>query len=291
MSDVKVRLTAAENDVGSPCDVVKSNWNAELVDEESSRGEQVGEGHSLGAHLEGEDLDWVKSLHWSPTERVETLEYVDPGENGGGDWLWHGSNVLFGGVLLDVGDRAGNSDTDPAEGARNVDADEHWATSKAVDHRGTGSGEDDLDSVHADLDVGLLDITGDTSGIQEFGEIVGDDSVTSPLAKKGDDAVASKTVAGSSIDEQRSVIPPSLVGTVHLQVRLVLGHLKQDPSVLWVTLTVVLGEDGAGAVWLVVDVEPSWGLWEEPGTENDDHWEHHLEADWDGPGGVGAWVG
>ena len=114
MSEVKVRLTAAENNVGSPCDVVKSNWDTELVDEESGRGEQVGEGHSLSAHLEGEDLDWVKSLHWGPTKRVEALEDVDPGENGGGDWLWHGSNVLVGGVLLDVGDRAGNSDTDPA---------------------------------------------------------------------------------------------------------------------------------------------------------------------------------
>ena len=73
-----------------------------------------------------------------------------------------------------------------------------------------------MDGVHADLDVGLFDVTDDTGGIQELGEIVGDDSVTSPLAEKGDNAVASKTIAGSPVDEQGSVIPPSLVGTVHL---------------------------------------------------------------------------
>lgn len=284
-------LTDAENDVGSPSDVVKGNWDTELVDEESGRSEQVGEGHSLGAHLEGEDFDWVESLHWSPSERVEALEDVNPGEDSGGDWLWNRSNVLVGRALLDVGDGAGDGDADPAERAGKVDADEHWATAEAVNHGGAGSGEDDLDGVHADLDVGLFDVTDDTGSIQELGEIVGDDSVTSPLAKKGDDAVASKTVAGSSVDEQGSVIPPSLVGTVHLQVRLVLRHLELDPSVLDGALTVVLGKNGLGAIWLAMDVEPSGRLGEEPGAENDDHWEHHLKTDWDRPGSRGSLVG
>lgn len=177
-------LTDAENDVGSPGDVVKSNWDTELVDEESGRGEQVGEGHSLGAHLEGEDLDWVESLHWGPSERVEALEDIDPSEDSGGDWLWNGSNVLLGGVLLDVGNGAGDGDTDPAERAGKVDADEHWATAETVNHGGTAGCEDDLDGVHADLDVGLLNVTSDTGGIQELGEIVGDDSVSSPLAEE-----------------------------------------------------------------------------------------------------------
>lgn len=148
-----------------------------------------------------------------------------------------------------------------------------------------------MDGVHADLDIGLLDITDDTGGVEEGRQVVGDDSVTGPLAEEGDDAVASETIAGSSVNKQGSVIPPSLVGTVHLQMRLILGHLKLDPGVLWVTLTVVFGEDSASAVWLAVDVKPSWGLWEEPGTENDEHWEHHLETDWDGPRGSGSWVG
>ena len=148
-----------------------------------------------------------------------------------------------------------------------------------------------MDGVHADLDVGLLLITDDTGSIQELGEIVGDDSITSPLPEKGDDAVAGKTVAGSSVDEQGSVIPPSLVGTIHLQMGLVLRHLELHPGVLDGALTVVLGKNGLSTIWLAVDVEPSWGLWEEPGAENDDHWEHHLKTDWDGPGGRGSTVG
>lgn len=148
-----------------------------------------------------------------------------------------------------------------------------------------------MDGIHADLDIGLFDVTDDTRGIQELGEIVGDDSVTSPLAEKGDDAVASKTIAGSPIDEQGSVIPPPLVGTVHFQVRLVLRHLELNPGVIDGALTMVLGKNGLGAIWLAVDVEPSWGLWKEPGAENDDHWEHHLKTDWDGPGSRGSLVG
>lgn len=78
---VKVKLTAAENNVGSPRDVIKRDWDTELVDEESSRGEQVGESHSLGAHLKGEDFYWVKRLHGGPAERVEALENIDPGKD------------------------------------------------------------------------------------------------------------------------------------------------------------------------------------------------------------------
>lgn len=53
----------------------------------------------------------------------------------------------------------------------------------------------------------------------------------------------------------------------------------------------VFGKNGLGAIWLTVDVEPSRGLWEEPGAENDDHWEHHLNTDWDGPGSSRSLVG
>lgn len=47
----------------------------------TSRSEEGGEGHSLGSDLVAENLDGVKSLEGSPTDRVRDLEDVDPGEN------------------------------------------------------------------------------------------------------------------------------------------------------------------------------------------------------------------
>lgn len=71
-----------EDNVGLPLDVVKSDGESELVDESTAGNEQVGESHSLGTHLEGEDLDGVESLKWGPSERVDSLENVDHSNSG-----------------------------------------------------------------------------------------------------------------------------------------------------------------------------------------------------------------
>lgn len=66
-----------EDEVGLPFDVVKSDWETELVDEGSSGDEHVRESHSLGTHLEGENFDRVECLHRSPAKGVDSLEDVD----------------------------------------------------------------------------------------------------------------------------------------------------------------------------------------------------------------------
>lgn len=216
---------AAEDNVGSPRDTLKSDRDTELVGKKTNSGEQVGESHSLGAHLEGQDLDWVESLHWRPSKRVENLEEVDPCEDGLGDGWLDAVLVLLGRVVGDVGDGVGDGDGDPAERADDVDDDEHWATTEFVDHGGTSTSEDNLHGIHAHLDVDLLGGSDDTGGLEEGRQEVRHDTVAGPLSKERDDASAEKTIARCSIAEESTVIPPSLVSPVHLQVRLVLRHL------------------------------------------------------------------
>lgn len=277
---------AGEDNVGLPRDVDEGDGDTELVGEKTDGGEQVGEGHSLGAHLEGEDLDGVKSLHRGPAGGVADLEDVDPGEDSLGDGTRHIREVLIGTILLDIGDGGGDSNTDPAQATGDIDEDEHRATTETVDLRGTKGGEDDLDSVHAELDVDLGRSTADTSGFEELAEVVRDDTVSGPLAEEGDDAVHQETVTGSAVAEERAVIPPYAVGTVDLEMRLVLHHLQLDPLGVGVALAVVLGEDGLCLDNAAADVQPAGGLREEPGEKHDEAGKHHLQPHWDEPLGV-----
>lgn len=71
-----------EDNVCLPLDVLESDWESELVDESTTGDEKVREGHSLGTHFEGEDLDGVESLKWGPAERIDSLEDIDHSNSG-----------------------------------------------------------------------------------------------------------------------------------------------------------------------------------------------------------------
>ncbi|KAG9701331.1 hypothetical protein KCU76_g105, partial [Aureobasidium melanogenum] len=66
-----------------------------------------------------------------------------------------------------------------------------------------------------------------------------------------------QSVARTSLLEKCAVIPPTLVGTVHVQEVFVLGELKLDPSTVSVALPMPFGEGRNGRVLLVVYIEPA----------------------------------
>jgi hypothetical protein len=82
---------------------------------------------------------------------------------------------LRGGVG-DVGDGGGCNDSDPAETAHDVDPDKHGAATDEVDQAGTDASKCNLDSVDAELNVGLGDRAANASGVKESGEVVGDNA-------------------------------------------------------------------------------------------------------------------
>jgi len=140
-----------------------------------------------------------------------------------------------------------------------------------------------LDSVHGNEKVGTSKLVLDTSLLEDTSQEVRDNTVTSPLTEEGSEAVGGETVAGSTVLEERTVIPPSLVGTIELQVRLVLEKLELDPLRLWVAVSVILDQESLGLILLAIAVEPSWGFWEEHAEDDDDSWEKSLEPKRDDP--------
>lgn len=263
-----------EDEVSLPSDLVKSLWETELIDKGTEVDEETGESHTLGTHLVGEDLDWVKCLERSPSERVYSLEDVDHGDDSNG-------RRLVG--LVIVMDARCSNDTNPADSASNVDPDEKWATTDSVDEASTDGGNDNLDSVHGNEQVGTSDWVIDTSLLKDTSQEVGNDTVTSPLTEESSDAVGGETVAGSTVLEESTVIPPSLVSTIELQVRLVLEKLKLDPLRVWVAVSVILGEESLSLILLAIAVQPSWGFWEKHGEDDDDSWEKSLKPKRDDP--------
>jgi hypothetical protein len=73
---------------------------------------------------------------------------------------------------------------------------------------------------------------------------------------------------------------------LHVEVRFVLFQLQLDPRGFSVAVAVVLGEDSDSLVTSVVDIEPAWGLGDEPRERHNERWEEHLKVDWDLPAGV-----
>jgi hypothetical protein len=281
----------AEDNVGLPRDVLESNRDTELHDKHSGIGEERAEGHTLGSDLVTEDLDRVEGLERSPTNGVEDLEEVDPGQNSLAD---RGSDCIGLGLVVEVGNvgnRGGDSDTDPAKSTNKVDNEKHGTATDSVSKKSSESGEDNLDSVHAQGDLCLCPSLLDTGGVEESTEVVGDDTVASPLAEKRDETVAGETVDGGLVAEQSTVVPPSLVATVHLKMFLVLMKLELDPFAVRVSMTVELDEVVDGQLLSTASVQPTRGLREQHGKEEDGAREHELKANRDHPRGVGSLVG
>ena len=118
----------------------------------------------------------------------------------------------------------------------------------------------------------------------------GEHTVTSPLAEERYDTVASKTVDRSTVAEESAVVPPGLVGTLHLEEAVVLVDLELDPLALGVSLAVEASESSLGLGLTSASEQPTRGLGKQQSADCDETREHDLEADGDHPGGVAALV-
>lgn len=88
-------------------------------------------------------------------------------------------------------------------------------------------------------------------------DVVGEPlTITSPLTEESNKAVTCESVDGSSVLEERPVIPPSLVGAIELQMSLVLEHLKLNPLAIHVAVAVIFGQESPCLLLLAVAVKP-----------------------------------
>ena len=67
-------------------------------------------------------------------------------------------------------------------------------------------------------------------------------TIASPLAENADGDIAEKSIASGSVLEQRSIIPPPFICSVHLQQFFVLVQLQFHPFALGVSVAVEFGE-------------------------------------------------
>lgn len=262
-----------------PANLLHGHGPGKLVQETSGIGGKAGEGHTLGTHLEGEHLDGVQGLQGGDSDRVNGTKDEDHGQSSLGS-----CRVVVDGVTvgIDAGLRSrkarrGNGHAHPDDDTGGKREEQQGATTHTVDQKGTEDGPGKLLAVVDEGDVGLLNGSSVTGRVENRAEEVGQHGIAGPLTKDGDGDVAKETVDGRAAAEQRPVIPPALVGTVHVEELLVLEELQLDPRRVRIAVAVVLGEDSLGLLLLVVHVEPSGGFGEEHGEDADETGEEGLE--------------
>jgi len=89
----------------------------------------------------------------------------------------------------------------------------------------TDKSEGELEAGICQVDVSLLNFLRVSSSVQNSGQEVSQDTVTSPLCEDGENNVASNPVSARSVLEERTVIPPALISAVKLKELLILGKL------------------------------------------------------------------
>lgn len=118
------------------------------------------------------------------------------------------------------------------------------------------------------VDTELSGGVGDTDGVEDLGEVVGDETVTGPLREEGngDDDPHAASVTGGG--EQAAVTDVSGNGAIELDGGLDLLVLVKDERVLVVAVRVVVTEDVESLLLTTLGDQPTRGLGNEPDEED-----------------------
>lgn len=135
----------------------------------------------------------------------------------------------------------------------------------------------------AQVDVHLLQLFSNPGRFKHTIKEVVDSAVTCPLTKDSHRAVASKAVTGGFVLEERAVVPPAPVGSVHVEIFFVFVDLHGDPDTILPPETVVLRKDFLGFAVLATGVEPTRAFGQEPCQEQNQCREEDLHPDGYGP--------
>lgn len=120
--------------------------------------------------------------------------------------------------------------------------------------------KDELNAGLSKVDVHLLNLVGNTGGIENCRDEVVDRTVTGPLREDDEETIASNTVTGRAGFEEGTIVPPALVATVHVQILLVLTELHADPDAVLIAVAVELGKGFLGLGLSAAGVQPTWTL-------------------------------
>jgi hypothetical protein len=192
-----------KNKVRVPADRLQGDRPGELVEQAASIDSQRGKGHTLSAHLEGQDLDRVESLQGRQADRVNGAE--DEDERNGG----LGSSGV--GLIRLGKDARSGAHADPHHAATGHAEQHQGPAANTVDKSSTSQGEHKLKARIAEEDVSLGNRLRVTGRSQNGGQEIGQGAIASPLGEEGEDAVACKAVAAGAGMEEGTVVPPAFI--------------------------------------------------------------------------------
>ena len=115
-----------------------------------------------------------------------------------------------------------------------------------------------MEAIIAELNVRLCNLCVVPCGVENGWEEIREWIVPIPLSEDGEAAITCEAVSACSGLEQGALVPPALVGALHVQKLLVFGQLKLHPRRISVAIAVVLGQHAYGCLLLALDTKPSW---------------------------------
>ena len=154
-----------------------------------------------------------------------------------------------------------------------------WLAFKSLYTQEQATYKSQLHARLAKVDVHLLDLLRDTGRNQNTIQEVVDHAVTSPLTENGNTAITCQAIARSAMFEQRAVVPPALIATVHIKVLLVLVDLHGNPDAVLPASTVVFSKNLPSLRVPTTSVEPARRLRKKPCQTKNQGREENLHPD------------
>lgn len=247
-----------------------------LVDGQSNLDEEVHDHETLGANLEGQNLNGVGDEQTRPCKSVTGGEDPD-----------HGNDSLTSGlaaVCLLLG-RA-NSPNNEGNAHGRSGGDEKRAATDAVNEECAGNGDNERKDRKTTVDTKLGVAVGDANALVDVGSVVGGKTVSGPLGEETEGRKEHEPVPVALGLEEVEVRRVLLVHELKADSLLDLGKLKLNCGVVDVTVGVVLAEDVESLVVPVLGDQPTWRLWDEPDEGQLDNGWKSLGEGWNTPAPV-----
>jgi len=261
------------DDVVLPADVRKGDGVDILVEDEGQGDGEVEDVEALGTDVVGQNLDGVGDDERREGNVVETVVQEDECNDGVTSRL---------GSVLGVESRAdgleGEHDDHTSGGHH-----EHAATSTAFNEEGGNDGDDKVVDLKTTVDTELSGGVGDTDGVEDLAQVVGDETVTGPLREEGngDDNPHAASVTGGG--EEAAVTNVGGDGAIELDGGLDFLVLVNDKRVLVVSASVVVTQDVESLLLTALGDQPTRGLGNEPDEEDLCDGREGLESGGDTP--------
>jgi len=255
------KLEAEPGDVDNvvfPSKLVKGDGVDILIENERQRDGEVEEGESLCSDGVRKNFDGVGDNERGEGDVVKRVEEENERDNGMGS-----------SIVLSLGENSGASCLQREEHDHTSGRcqEENAATDPIDQESGEKSPEhvpDLEDTVDEELDGGV----GDTNGVEDLVEVVGDETVSGPLGEEceGNDDIHAFPVSGGS----EKGLPANGLSDLTIEVNGGFDFFKliSDEGVFFVAVSVVIGEGLEGLFITTLGNQPTRRFWNEPDEEN-----------------------